>query len=411
VGESLPQRLSQQEHVQALDGVRVVEWTEALAGPYCAMLLGDLGASVIKVERPKTGDQSRGWGPPFAGSESAYFLSANRNKRSLTLNLNHPRGVGILRDLIARADVFIHNQPRPESLLKRGLDYQSAAAANPLLVYCAISGYGSTGPKTGLPGYDILAQGEAGIMSITGEPGDKPMRYPIAIADVTCGIYAAMGILAALLVRERLGKGQFLDLSLRDSQLTWLVNVGSSYLNAGDSPKRHGNAHPSIVPYQLFQARDDRYLMVAVGTEALWARFCRVLGIEKTIGGEARFSNNRLRIENRAELIPLLEKIFRTNPIQDWLNRFREAEIPAGPVNTVEEALRDPQTLARHAIIELEHPLIGVARSIANPIKMSATPVLYRFPPPLLGEHNTAILYEAGISNDEFAKLQREGVI
>jgi crotonobetainyl-CoA:carnitine CoA-transferase CaiB-like acyl-CoA transferase len=407
VGEGL----AQPEHVQALDGVRVVEWTEALAGPYCAMLLGDLGADVIKVERPGTGDQSRGWGPPFAGPESAYFLSANRNKRSLTLNLNHPRGVGIMRDLVAHADVFVHNQPRRESLLKRGLDYENVSAASPRLIYCAISGYGWTGPKAGLPGYDILAQGEAGIMSITGEPGDKPMRYPIAIADVSCGIYATMGILAALLVRQRMGKGQFLDLSLLDSQLAWLVNVGSAYLNAQESPKRFGNAHPSIVPYQLFQASDDRYLMVAVGTEALWGRFCRVLGIEETIGRDPRYLDNRLRIENRAELIPALERIFRARPIQDWLVRFREAEIPAGPVNTVDEALRDPQIFARHAIVEIEHPLIGFARSIANPIKMSATPIHYRYPPPLLGEHNAAILGELGLSPGEITSLQREGVL
>jgi crotonobetainyl-CoA:carnitine CoA-transferase CaiB-like acyl-CoA transferase len=407
VGERLPQP----ERVHALDGVRVVEWTEALAGPYCAMLLGDLGADVIKVERPGTGDQSRGWGPPFAGPESAYFLSANRNKRSLTLNLNHPRGVGIMRDLVAHADVFVHNQPRRESLLKRGLDYENASAANPRLICCAISGYGWTGPKAGLPGYDILAQGEAGIMSITGEPGDKPMRYPIAIADVSCGIYATMGILAALLVRERVGKGQFLDLSLLDSQLAWLVNIGSAYLNAQESPKRFGNAHPSIVPYQLFQASDDRYLMVAVGTEALWGRFCRVLGIEETIGRDPHYADNRLRIENRAELIPSLERIFRVRPIQDWLVRFREAEIPAGPVNTVDEALRDPQIFARHAIVEIEHPLIGLARSIANPIKMSATPIRYRYPPPLLGEHNAVILGEFGLPPDEIASLQREGAL
>ena len=403
--------MPQQEHVQALDGVRVVEWTEALAGPYCAMLLGDLGASVIKVERPGKGDQSRGWGPPFVESESTYFLSANRNKRSLTLNLDHPRGAAIFRDLIGRADAFVHNQPRRESLVKRGLDYESVSAKSPRLIYCSISGYGWNGPKAGLPGYDILAQGEAGIMSITGEPGDKPMRYPIAIADVTCGIYAAMGILAALLVRERTGEGQFLDVSLLDSQLSWLVNVGSAYLNAQESPKRYGNAHPNIVPYQLFQASDGRYLMVAVGTGALWTHFCRVLGIEETIGRDSRFTDNRLRIENRAELIPLLEKIFRTRPAPEWLAGFREAEIPAGAVNTVEEALQDPQALARCAIVEIEHPLIGIARSIANPIKMSATPVLYRYPPPLLGEHNAAILGELGLSSDEIADLQREGAL
>jgi crotonobetainyl-CoA:carnitine CoA-transferase CaiB-like acyl-CoA transferase len=404
-------KLQQQELLQPLDQMRVVEWTEALAGPYCGMLLGDLGAGVIKVERPGKGDQSRGWGPPFAGTESTYFLSANRNKRSLTLNLNHPRGVEILRNLVAHADVFVHNQPRRESLVKRALDYESVLATNPRLIYCAISGYGWSGPKTGLPGYDILAQSEAGIMSITGEPGGKPTRYPIAIADVTCGIFAAMGVLAALLARERLGKGQFLDLSLFDSQLAWLVNIGSAYLNAEESPERYGNAHPNIVPYQLFQASDNRYLAVAVGTEALWGRFCRVLGIEETVGRDPRYADNRLRIENRAELIASLERIFRTRPVQDWLARFREAEIPAGPVNTVEEALHDPQALARHAIVEIEHPLIGVARSIANPIKMSATPIHYRYPPPFLGEHNAAILGELGLAADDISKLQREGII
>jgi glutaryl-CoA transferase len=407
----LPQRLLQQEHVRALDKIRVVEWTEALAGPYCAMLLGDLGAGVVKVERPGKGDQSRGWGPPFVGSESTYFLSTNRNKRSLTLNLNQPSGLEIMRELVCRADVFVHNQPQRESLLKRGLDYETLSHSNPRLIYCAISGYGWTGPNAGLPGYDVLAQAEAGIMSITGEPGEKPMRYPVAIADVSCGIYAAMGILASLFVRERNGKGQFLDLSLLDSQLSWLTSIGSGYLNAGESPKRYGNAHPNIVPYQLFQGSDGRFFMVAVGTEALWSRFCGVIESKETLGSDSRFASNRLRTENRAELVPAIEEILRTRPVDEWLKRLREADIPAGPVNTVEEALRNPQALARQAIVEIEHPLLGVARSIANPIRMSKTPIEYRYPPPLLGEHNAAILGELGFSQEEIAGLEREGTI
>ena len=396
--------------MQVLDNLRVVEWSEAMAGPYCAMLLGDFGASVIKVERPEGGDQSRGWGPPFAGCESTYFLSANRNKRSITLNLNHPRGLEIMRMLIARADVFVHNQPRHESLVKRGLDYESVAAANPGLVYCAISGYGWTGPKAGLPGYDILAQGEAGVMSFTGEPGGEPVRYPVPIADMTCGIYAAMGILAALLARGRSGKGQFLDLALLDSQLTWLSNIGSSYLNAGELAKRYGNAHPNIVPYEVFQTHDRRYLMVAIGTEALWTRFCRVLEVEETIGRELRFADNRLRVENRTALIPTLQQVFRTRPAQEWLTRFRDAGIPAGPIHSVDEALKDPQTLARHTIVELDHPLLGIARSIANPIKMSTTPIDYRYPPPLLGEHSATILGEMELSAEEIKSLKQEHV-
>jgi crotonobetainyl-CoA:carnitine CoA-transferase CaiB-like acyl-CoA transferase len=397
--------------MQVLEGIRVIEWAEAMAGPYCAMLLGDFGADVIKVERPGLGDQSRAWGPPFIGSESAYFLCANRNKRSLTLNLDNGRGLEIMRQLVAHADVFIHNQPRPESLLKRQLDYESLSAANPKLIYCAISGYGAQGPKSGMPGYDILAQGEAGIMSFAGEPGSAPMRYPIAIADVTCGIYSAMGILAALVARERSGKGQCLDMALLDSQMTWLANVGSSYLNAGELPGRHGNAHPNIVPYQLFQAGDERYIVVAVGTQAIWARFCQVLGVENSIARDPRFASNRLRIENRTSLTSSLQEIFSKKPAEHWLAKFRESGVPAGPIYAVDEALQAPQALARHVVVELEHPAIGKARSIANPIHMSGTPVRYHHAPPLLGEHSDAILTEFGISQKEIEVLREQGAV
>jgi crotonobetainyl-CoA:carnitine CoA-transferase CaiB-like acyl-CoA transferase len=397
--------------MQVLEGVRVIEWTEAMAGPYCAMLLGDFGADVIKVERPGVGDQSRGWGPPFLGTESTYFLCANRNKRSLTLNLDDPRGLELMLRLVSGADVFIHNQPRRESLVKRGLDYGTLASANPRLIYCAISGYGSTGPNTGLPGYDILAQGEAGVMSFTGEPGGEPMRYPIAIADVTCGIYSAMGILAALLGRERSGRGQFLDMALLDSQITWLANVGSSYLNAGELPTRNGNAHPNIVPYQLFVTSDSRHIMVAVGTDAIWARFCRVLEIDDTIGHDPRFANNRLRIGNRAALIPALQEIFLKRSAEEWLAKFRAANVPAGPVYAVDEALSAPQALKRGLIVELEHPSLGIARSIANPVRMSGTPVRYHRAPPLLGEHTNAILAELTVTADELKALHAQGAV
>jgi crotonobetainyl-CoA:carnitine CoA-transferase CaiB-like acyl-CoA transferase len=397
--------------MQVLDGIRVIEWSEAMAGPYCAMLLGDFGADVIKVERPGVGDQSRGWGPPFIGSESAYFLCANRNKRSLTLNLEHADALGILRKLLTAADVFIHNQPRPDSLQKRGLDYETLSAANPRLIYCAISGYGSTGPKAGLPGYDILAQGEAGVMSFTGEANGEPMRYPIAIADVTCGMYAATGILAALLARERSGKGQFLDMALLDSQLTWLANIGSSYLNAGELPTRHGNAHPSIVPYQLFRTRDGHHIMVAVGTEAIWKRFCHVLGIEETLARDPRFADNRNRIANRDALIPALHEIFLRAPAEDWLGRFRELNVPAGPIYAVDEALKSTQAQARHVVVEIEHPSLGMARSIANPIHMSGTPVRYHRAPPLLGEHTDAILAELRATPEEIRKLRAQRAV
>jgi crotonobetainyl-CoA:carnitine CoA-transferase CaiB-like acyl-CoA transferase len=384
-----------------LDDVRVVELSEALAGPYCAMLLGDFGADVIKIERPGAGDQSRGWGPPFVGSESAYFLGANRNKRSVALNYDHPQGAEALRKLIRAADIFICNQPSLPSLEKRGLDAETLCGKYPRLIYCSITGYGFTGPKAGRPGYDILAQAEAGVMSFTGEPDGGPMRYPIAIADMTCGMYSAMGILAALYGREKTGRGQFLDMALLDSQMTWLANVGSSYLNAKASPKRWGNAHPSIVPYEVFRGADGRCFVVGVGTEALWKKFLRLLEIESGVGQDERFRTNALRTKNRAELIPLLQKMFDGQPASAWLEQLAAAQIPAAPINTVEEALTDTQTLARNMIVELKHPSLGTALSIGNPVKFSETPVSYRLPPPLLGEHTSAILNGLGYAPEE----------
>jgi len=384
-----------------LDDVRVVELSEALAGPYCAMLLGDFGADVIKVERPGVGDQSRGWGPPFIASESAYFLAANRNKQSVTLNYDHPRGLEALHKLISASDIFICNQPSLASLQKRGMDTKTLCAKYPRLIYCSITGYGFTGPKAGRSGYDILAQAEAGVMSFTGEPGGGPMRYPIAIADMTCGMYSAMGILAALYAREKTGRGQFLDMALLDSQLTWLANVGSSYLNAKTSPKRWGNAHPSIVPYEVFRGADGRSFVLGVGTEALWKKFLRVMKMESRVGEDERFRTNALRTNNRAALIPILQAKFDEQPGSEWLALFASAEIPAAPINTVEEAVNDAQTLARSMIVQLDHPALGVALSIGNPIKFSRTPVSYRLPPPQLGEHTSEVLRNLGYSDED----------
>ena len=394
-----------------LDGLRVLELTEALAGPYCAMLLGDLGAEVIKIERPGVGDQSRAWGPPFVGSESAYFLATNRNKRSLTLNYNDVAGLDILHRLIATADVVIFNNPSLASLARRDIDPETLGGKYPRLVYCAITGYGFNGPKAGLPGYDIIAQAEAGVWSFTGNPDTEPVRYPVAIADITCGVYATIGILAALFVRERTGRGQFLDTALFDSQLTWLANIGSNYLNAKQPPQRWGNAHPSIVPYQVFRGGDSRHFVIAIGTEALWARFTRVLGAEETLGRDPRFTTNALRIEHRGELIPVVQQLLDHRPAGDWLVRLAQAQIPAAAIQTVGEALTDPQTLARGLIVEIDHPAIGVARSIANPVRLSATPPLYRLPPPTLGEHTTAILRELGCSPEEIAAARGKSAI
>jgi len=387
-----------------LDGIQVVELTEALAGPYCTMLLGDFGADVIKVERPGVGDQSRTWGPPFVGTESAYFLATNRNKRSITLNYNQPQGVDILHRLLARADVFVCNQPSMASLKRRGIDPDTLRSRGPRLIYCAITGYGLSGPKAGQPGYDILAQAEAGVMSFTGEPGGGPMRFPIAIADMTTGMYAAMGILAALYARERTGQGDFLDMALFDSQLTWLANIGSSYLNAGISPRRWGNAHPNIVPYQMFRGSDGQHFVVAVGTQALWQRLLQVLDVEAVLGRDARFSSNAARIQHREELIPLLQQRFDTDSSQAWLAKLAAANIPAAPMHTVGEALSDPQTLSRGLIVEIDHPTLAKARSIANPVRLAAQPVVYRLPPPLLGEHNRQILSELQLSEGELER-------
>jgi crotonobetainyl-CoA:carnitine CoA-transferase CaiB-like acyl-CoA transferase len=382
--------------------------TEALAGPYCAMLLGDFGADVIKVERPGIGDQSRGWGPPFVGSESAYYLAANRNKRSITLNYDNPSGAGALQKLLATADVFITNQPSLASLKKRSIDYESLSAKHPRLIYCSITGYGFTGPRAGRPGYDILAQAESGMMSFTGEPRGGPMRYPIAIADMTCGMYSTMGILAALFAREKTGRGEFLDMALFDSQLTWLANVGRSYLNAGVSPTRWGNAHPNIVPYEVYRGSDDRYFVVGIGTEALWKGFVQAVEVQDDIGRDERFQTNALRIKNREILVPLLQTLFQQTSARTWLGKLAEADIPAAPINTVPEALNDAQTRARGLIVQIEHPALGAAKSVANPIRFSETPVNYRLPPPLLGEHTAELLESLGYTAEEAKSMAAE---
>lgn len=381
-----------------------------MAGPVCAMLLGDFGADVIKIEKPGSGDQARGWGPPFVESESAYFLSANRNKRSLTLNLDHAEGIALLHELVRGADVFLVNQPSLESLRKRQMNYSALRGLNPRLIYCSITGYGFTGPKAGLAGYDLVAQGEAGLMSFTGVEGMEPMRYPVPIADITTGIFAALGVFAALRARDQHGEGQFIDMALFDSQLTWLNHIGSNYLNAGAEPKRIGNTHASIVPYQVFRGQ-DKYIIVAVGSEALWKRFVQVLGVAETLGQDERFASNRLRNQHRAALVPQIQTILERQPADYWVEQLRAHEIPCGPINSTAEALNDAQSRARGMIVEIEHPLVGIARSVGNPIHLSGTPVTYRRHPPLLGEQTDEVLREAGKSEAEIRDLKIKGVV
>ena len=380
-----------------LANLRVVEMTEALAGPYCAMLLGDLGADVIKIERPGVGDQSRGWGPPFIDGESAYYLSINRNKRSLELNIKDAEDSALLMRLLETADIFITNNPRMASLERAGIDPKAVEALNPRLVYAAISGYGHTGPKAGRGGYDVIAQGEAGLMALTGGPEDGPIRFPTPMADITAGIYTLIGILAALYRRDnRLDgsdTGQFIDVSLVDSQTTWLANVGGSFFATGERPPKMGNTHPTITPYQPVRAR-DKEMIIAVGTERLWARFCGVLGVEETVMTDPRFATNQRRNENRDALIAELERILAPGDADDWVEKLVAAGVPAGPINFPDHTLADEQLIERRMIVELEHPLLGLVRSIGNPIRMSETGPTYRRHPPTLGEHNEELRRE-----------------
>ena len=378
--------------MQPLQGVRVLDLSRVLAGPYCTMVLGDLGADVIKVEPPE-GDETRGWGPPFAEGESAYYLCVNRNKRGIVINLKTDEGKKILRDLALQSDVLVENF-RPGTLKKFGLDFETLHELNPKLIYCSITGFGQTGSMKDKPGYDFMIQALGGLMSITGEPDGEPMKTGVAVVDLFAGQNAIIAILAALQARTLTGRGQQLDIALFDSQLGWLANVASNYLISGKLPKRHGNAHANIVPYQSFQASDG-WFAIAVGNDRQFARLCDLIG-KPGFAEDEKFATNSARVQNRAELIPLLIDIFKAASVSDWLTKLDEAEIPCGPIQNFEQVFSMPVVGEREMLVKMEHPTIGKLPLVGSPLKMSETPVEFRLPPPLMGEHTEEVLRELG---------------
>lgn len=392
---------SDKDTVGALDGLVVLDLSRILAGPTATQLLGDLGATVIKVENPKTGgDDTRGWGPNYVrnadGSQSdlsAYFMAANRNKQSIAVDLSSQEGQETIRALAARADVVIENY-KPDGLKKYGLDHATLCAAHPGLVYCSISGYGQTGPNRSQPGYDLMAQGFGGIMSITGDPDGVPTKVGVGIADVMCGMYATVGILAALRHRDATGEGQHIDLALVDSSIAWLINEGLNFLTSGQAPERRGNAHPNIVPYDTFETSDGHFLL-AVGNDAQFARFCDVIGQPDT-AGDAAFATNGARIENRVALMARIRPALKRWTRTDILQALHAASVPAGPIHTIPEALESEQARARGAVQEI--PAAGFENAtlplLGNPLKLSATPIKYQRPPPRFGADTEAILKE-----------------
>jgi succinate---hydroxymethylglutarate CoA-transferase len=392
-----------------LAGIRVVDLTRILAGPLCAMMLGDMGAEVIKVEPPETGDDTRGWGPPFIAGEAAYFLGINRNKRSLTLNMAVPAGQKILAGLVEKADVLIDNF-RLGTLAKWGFTDAWFDEHAPRLVRCSITGYGSSGPKAALPGYDFILQAESGLMSICGEPDGGPTKYGVAIVDVCTGMLALSSILAALNARERSGKGQKVELSLYETSLAMLINVASNYLTAGRNGGRFGNGHPSIVPYTTYQAADGM-MAIGIGNERQFARCAEVLGHPEWATDE-RFASNRARVENRATIDGLINTALARDDVDAWLAKLMAVGIPCGKINSVAEALDDPHTAARDMIETVEHATIGSLRMLGIPFKFSDTACSVRRPPPTLGQHSDEILSgELGLDAKAIAELRQAKVI
>ena len=400
-----------------LDGVRVLDLSRVLAGPFCTQMLADLGAEVIKVERPGVGDETRTWGPPYvrdeAGAdttESAYYLCANRNKRSVTVDFSRPRGVALVKRLLARSDVLVENF-KVGGLAKFGLGYEQLREEFPALVYCSITGFGQTGPYAHRPGYDMMAQGMGGLISITGEPDRPPSKVPVAINDIMTGMYTAVALLSALRHRDSTGEGQHVDVGLLDVQVSWLANVASNYLVGGKVPRRLGTAHPNTVPYQVFPT-EDGFIIIAANNDGQFERFCDAAGARHLLD-DPDYATNALRSRNRDRLIPEVEAVTRTRSTAQWMQALEAAGVPCAPVNTIDQVFADPHVRERGMQIEMPHPLAGEdIRLVGSPIRLSRTPVGYRRAPPTLGEHTDEILAEVlGLSEGEREALREEGVI
>ncbi|MFY7974308.1 MAG: CaiB/BaiF CoA transferase family protein [Rubrivivax sp.] len=409
---------------QALVGVRVLDLTRVLAGPWCTQTLADLGADVFKVERPPSaghpgGDDTRGWGPPFLKdrdghdtAEAAYYLGANRNKRSICIDIAQPAGQALIRRLLADCDVLVENY-KVGDMARYGLDAETLRAEFPRLIYCSITGYGQTGPYRDRAGYDYAIQGLGGLMSVTGErddrPGGGPQKVGVAVADLFTGLYSTVAILAALRHRDVTGQGQVLDMALLDTQVAMLANLGANHLVTGRAPGRMGNAHANIVPYQVFEVADG-HLILAVGNDIQFGRFCRVAGCLE-LAQDERFLRNSDRVRHRDILVPLLEPILRARSRGEWLATLEAAQVPCGPINRLDEVFADPQVRHRGMTVEVAHPLAGRVELVASPLKLSATPVQVRRPPPLLGEHTNEILHALGLTAEECARLKAAGTV
>ncbi|PWA09999.1 CoA transferase [Pueribacillus theae] len=391
-----------------LVGIKVLDLSRVLAGPYCTMTLGDLGADVIKVESPGGSDDTRHWGPPFQNNVSAYYLCANRNKRAITVNLKSEKGRQIIKDLAKQSDVLIHNF-KYGTMEKWGLDYDSLKSINPGLIYCGITGFGKTGPYKHLPGYDFVIQAMSGLMSITGTEESGPMKVGVAISDVLTGMNAVIGILAALNERNQSGLGQSIDLALFDSQVSALVNAASNYLVSGKVPKRLGNEHPNIVPYQTFKTK-DREMAIAVGNDGQFKRMCSAMGLD-SLPSDERFLTNEKRLENRKVLTSILSDAFQQENASHWQSLLNQAGVPCGPINDMKAVFDEEQIQARNMLVEVDHPEAGKVSLVGSPIHYSRTPVSVRKHPPMVGEHTEEVLKELGLKEYEINSLKAEKVI